>query len=317
LDQNAIPDSPSVTEPVKPPTRHIAGFWRRLFAFVVDGFLISIPSFFVGYTFYDFFCSSSVWAAVVGFAITLPYFAIMGSSIGTGQTLGQRLTGIEVVDGQGSHLSLDKSYLRYTVLLVPLLFGEAGLPSYLAWPMAAACAAIFYLYGFNRRTRQTLHDLATGSFVVETAGIGTIEERRIWPGHWAILAVLGILCIVITPILTRTGPFPELMTIQRALLDSGKLRDVGVMLQTVSPGSKTGLRLTVTWKSNPQDYEKAGAEIVGIVERAAPGAAKRDFIAVDFKEGFHVGLATFSNTHTLNHSPQEWEEIMRGEANGR
>lgn len=316
MDQNVILSSPSAEEPVRPPTRYVAGFWRRLFAFVVDAVLISIPGFLLGYFFYDFFCSSPAWAAAIGFAITLPYFAIMGSSTGNGQTLGQRWAGIEVVDRQGNHLSLGKSYLRYAILLIPLLFGESVLPSYLAWTTTIAGAAIFYLYIFNGRSRQTLHDLATDSFVVETNGIGILEGCRLWPGHWAILAVLGILGVVMTPILTRTGPFPELLTIQSALLDSGKLRDVGVMVQTLSPGSKTGLRLTVTCKRKPLDYEKAGAEIVGIVEKADPDAGKRDFISVNFKEGFHVGMATFSNSRTLNHTPQQWEEIIRAHSNG-
>jgi uncharacterized RDD family membrane protein YckC len=287
-----------------------------VFALVVDGILISIPSFFLGYVFYDFFSSSSAWAAVVGFAITLPYFAIMGSSVGNGQTLGQRWAGIEVVDSQGNHLSEGKSALRYAVLLIPFLFGEEVLPSYLAWPMGMAGATIFYLYLFNTPTRQTLHDLATGSFVVETPGIGIIDGRRVWPGHWVILAALGILGIVITPMLNRTGPFPELLKIQRALLDSGKFRDVGVMLQTISPGPTTGLRLAVTCKRKPPDYERTGAAIVAIVERVDPGAAKRDFISVDFREGFRVGMATFSNTHRASHSPQQWEAIQ-GQTNER
>jgi uncharacterized RDD family membrane protein YckC len=310
LDQSAIFGGPLAAEPVKPPTRHFAGFWRRAFAFVVDGILISIPSFLLGYVFYDFFSSSSAWAAVVGFAITLPYFAIMGSSVGNGQTLGQRWAGIEVVDGQGNHLPKGKSALRYAVLLIPFLFGEEVLPSYLAWLTGMAGATIFYLYLFNTPTRRTLHDLATGSFVVETPGIGTIDGRRVWPGHWAILGGLGVLGMVLTPVLTRTGPFPELLAVQRAILDSGKYRSVSVMLQTVNPGSTTGLRLTVTCKNQPKDYEKAGSEIVAIIEKTDPQAVKLDFISVDFREGFRVGLATFSNAHRQNHSPQQWEEIQ-------
>jgi len=305
----------SVVPAEKQPTRYSAGFWRRFFALVIDGFLISIPSFLIGSIFYDFFSSSSGWASIVGFVITLPYFAILGSSTGNGQTLGQRWTGIEVVNAQGNHLSLEKSTLRYTILLVPFLFGEAGLPSPLAWAVGLAGAAIVYLYLFNTPSRQTLHDLATGSFVVESPAVGIVEERRPWPGHWAILGLLGILSLIVTPLVTRTGPFPELLAVQRALLDTAEFRDVGVMLQTVQPSSQTGLHLTVVCKNRPADYEKAGAQIVAVVERTDPQAAKRDFIAIDFKEGFHVGLARFSRTRTVNHSPQHWEDITRAEAN--
>jgi len=303
-------DAPAAETP-KPPTRYFAGFWRRLFALLIDVILISIPGFLLGYIFYDFFSRSSAWAAVVGFVITLPYFSIMGSSVGGGQTLGQRWTGVEVVDVQGNHIPLGKSVLRYTILLLALGFGDAVLPGYLAWPVGVAAVATVYLYLFNTGTRQTLHDLATGSFVVETPGIGVVEDRRPWLGHWVILGALAIVGILVTPLLDRTGPFPELLAVQRALMDSGEFQDVSVMLQNTRPGSKSGLHLTVKSKSRPRDYDKTAREIVTIAERVDPHAPELDFISVDFKEGFSVGLARYSVTKRVSHTPHEWEEIGR------
>jgi uncharacterized RDD family membrane protein YckC len=304
---------PAAVEQAKPPTRYFAGFWRRLFALMIDGLLTAVPCFLLGYLFYDFFSRSSGWATATGFAITFPYFAILGSSIGNGQTLGQRWTGIEVVDAQGNHLSLTRSLLRYAILLVPFLFRQATLPSYLAWPLEMAGLAIIYLYLFNTGTRQTLHDLATGSFVVEAPGIGVVEERRPWVGHWVILGALGILGIVATPLLNRTGPFPELLAVQRTLLDSGNFREVGVMLQTINPGSKTGLHLTVTCRMKPANYDTAAKKIVTTVEQVDPRASEMDFISVDFKEGFSVGFATYSATKRVSHTPHEWAEMLQGE----
>ena len=314
MDQNAIIDSTSVAPPEKFPARQRAGFWRRLFALVVDVLLLSPPSFLLGYFFSDFFASSSVWTAAIGFIITIPYFALMGSSIGGGQTVGQRWTGIEVVDRQGNHLSLGRSFLRYTILFGPLLFSEGTLPSYIGWPIGMVEFAVLYLYIFNTRTRQTLHDIVTSSFVVETDGIGAIELASIWRGHWIILAALFLSDFAVWPMLTNAVPFSELFAVRQALLDSGTVREVGVMFQTQNPGSRTGLILTVTCKSKPVDYERTGAAIVAIAEKADPEAAQRDFIAVDFKEGFHVGLANFSKTQRVNHSPQQWEEIIQREA---
>lgn len=115
-------------------------------------------------------------------------------------------------------------------------------------------------------------------------------------------------------LLNRTGPFPELLAIQKALEDSGEFREVKVMLQTSSGDRTTGLHLTVTCRNKPTDYEQAGARIVAVVEKADPQAAQRDFIAVDFKEGFQAGLATFSNSRHVSHSPQQWEEILQSQA---
>jgi uncharacterized RDD family membrane protein YckC len=81
--------------------REVAGFWRRVLAFVIDTFLTAIPCGVLGFVFYQFFTTHRADGILIGFALTLPYFAILGSSVGTGQTLGHRLTDLQVVDQQG------------------------------------------------------------------------------------------------------------------------------------------------------------------------------------------------------------------------
>jgi len=311
VDESPIFGSLPAVEPEKPPTRYIAGFWRRSFAFLIDIVLVSIPCFLLGSVFYSFFSSSSGWAAAIGLAIALPYFAILGSSMGNGQTLGQRWTGIEIVDAQGNHLPLGKSLLRYSILLVSLGFANTFLPAYMAWPVAVALSAIIYLYLFNTRTRQSLHDLATGSFVVKAPGVGAVGERRLWLGHWAILGALGIVGIVSVTLIMRTAPMAEITAARRALLDTGEFQEVGVALQTRLPGDTTDLQLTVKYRSKPKDYAKAAKEIITIVEGADPLASQQDFISVNFKEGFNVGLANYSMTKRVSHTPQQWAEMAR------
>jgi uncharacterized RDD family membrane protein YckC len=311
VDESPIFGSLPAAEPPTFPSRYIAGFWRRLFAFLIDAFLVSIPCLLLGYGFHGFFSGSSRWAAAMGLVITLPYFAILGSSIGRGQTVGQRLTGIEVVDAQGNHLPLGKSLLRYSILLVSLAFANAFLPAYMAWPLGMALVATIYLYLFNTRTRESLHDLAAGSFVVETLRTGGLEGRRLWLGHWAILGALGIVGIVSMALIMHTAPMTEETAVERALLDSGEFQEVGVMVRTHYPGHETDLQLTVKCKSKPMDYGKAAKEIVTIAEGADPEASQQGLISVNFKEGFNVGFVSYSLTKRLSHTPQQWREMAR------
>jgi hypothetical protein len=194
---------------------------------------------------------------------------------------------------------------------VSLGFANAFLPAYMAWPVAMALSAIIYLYLFNTRTRQSLHDLATGSFVVKAPGAGAVEGCRLWLGHWAILGALGIVGIVSAALIMHTSPMTELSEVQRALLDTGEFQEVGVMLQTHYPGHETDLQLTVKYRSKPKDYARAAKEIITVVEGADPLASQQDFISVNFKEGFNVGLANYSMTKRVSHTPQQWAEIAR------
>jgi len=311
VERSPLFGSLSEAEPTKAPTRYFAGFWRRLFAFWIDSILITIPAVILGYVFHSIRSPSDGWAGVIEFVTALSYFAILGSSIGKGQTLGQRWTGIEVVDVRGNYLLIGRSVLRYSILLVPLFSAELVLPGYVAWPLGIAGLAIFYLYLFNTGTRQTLHDLATGSFVVEAPGFGAVEKRRPWIGHWFILGALGVLGIAANPLLNRVHPDPELTPVRRGLLDFGSFSNVDVSFST-DKGGKKGLLVTVSCKSRPVDFEKAGSEVVAIAEKADPSLSNRDFISVDFEEGC---VANFSRAQRVSHSPQQWEEMSRSNTN--
>jgi len=309
MDPYTIVISLPAAEPFEAPTRSIAGFWRRLSAFSIDVIVVSVPGFLVGFLLYEFFLNNPTWGSLIGFAITVSYFALLGSSISAGQTLGQHWIGIEVIDANGNHLSVRRSFLRYTVLFVPVFLAGAqtGVPALLA---SYAGLAIVYLYLFNSRTRQTLHDLVTGSFVVETPGTGAIERSPVWPWHWVILGVLAVLGTIAVSQLYRSGPFPELAAVYNALNDAEDFRVVNVKLEINKIKQTTGLRVIVAFSSKPTNYEQAAARIVALVEEADAQAAQRDFIAVDFEEGFHVGLAKFSTYRHVSHTPQQWEKIL-------
>jgi len=300
--------------------RNIAGFWRRVLAFALDTVIIGTPCGILGFVFRGYFSSAQRSGIWIGFIITFVYFAVLGSSLGGGQTLGHRITQIRVVDRSHQVISLSQSCCRYALLLLPLLLTPAVLPassgywvkSGFDWILSSGVTILLYLYVFNRRTRQSLHDLATDSFVVDAHPVREENFARIWPWHWAILAGIGVTSVLVSIFfLNSFGAmklFPELAAIQQAILDSGEVQDVGVFTQkTWNNGVTTSrLSITVTWKGKPPDTEKAASEIVAIALQADPSAMNRDFISVGFNEGFKIGFATFSTHRFAVHSPAHW-----------
>lgn len=143
------------------PERAIAGFWRRLGAFVVDLILLCIAGLILGALSFDTFARMGAYARLIGFAIALAYFGILNSRIGGGQTLGKRWLGVRVVDVHGQLLTLPRSLLRYAVLGTPFFCN--GLPVdpnlamstplgyLLALVVFGGMFAIVYLYLFNRQ----------------------------------------------------------------------------------------------------------------------------------------------------------------------
>jgi len=86
----------------------------------------------------------------------------------------RRVFGVFIV---GEPLELVKSFLRYTILGVPFFLNNSHLPPQLlaSWIGTLFSVLVFgfggsiiYLIIFNRRTRQSLHDLIVGSYVVKS-----------------------------------------------------------------------------------------------------------------------------------------------------
>ena len=85
------------------------------------------------------------------------------------------------------------------ILLGVIVFGVGG--------------STLYLMVFNRRTRQGLHDLAVGSYVIRAGDTGPVETKPMWKVHWAIL---GLLLLTLTAALAffnhkmeKWGRFPQ------------------------------------------------------------------------------------------------------------
>jgi uncharacterized RDD family membrane protein YckC len=134
-----------------------AGFWKRLFAFVID----------LGVTSLIFFAMAIILpillgprlgvpggsvilasGAVIWLVITWLYWAIMESSSKQG-TVGKNMLGIVVTDAEGNRLSFLKATVRHFSKVASALPVLAG----------------FILAGFTAK-KQGLHDLITGSLVV-------------------------------------------------------------------------------------------------------------------------------------------------------
>jgi uncharacterized RDD family membrane protein YckC len=152
----------------------IAGFWHRVVAFSLDVFMIAIPLIILGFAFRDLAFSLGPWGRIVGFGIIFLYWGYYNSEHKAGQTIGKRVMKIAVVDSNGSYLPMSKSMPRAFVLVLIGLLNRWEVRLLLKPVLAIIATTIIFggglalLYGliFNRKTRQGIHDLIVGSYVV-------------------------------------------------------------------------------------------------------------------------------------------------------
>ena len=151
-----------------------------------------------------------------------------------------------------------------------------------------------------------------GAYVVDANTKGQVETKRFWKWHWAVLGgglfAGAVLISVIVGGLGKSSSFRELLSVQRAVLDSGKVQAALVQIGTNRTNGQTTTRMVVkvNWNGQPGDYDLASTEIAAIVLRADPAASRLDYIGVGFTEGFKIGFMNFLKNRIVNRRPADW-----------
>ena len=320
---------PPPSEQASQSPRRVASFWRRFFAFFIDGIIVAVLGFLIGLFFFDDLARLGPWARFVGFLILLPYFTLFESRIGDGQSIGKRLLGIKVVNSQGESISLEESLLRYSIFAIPVFLNSLALPiTRTPWfinPLLAILifgvgGSTLYLLIFNRNTRQGLHDLALGTYVVEAGQTGPVAMGNIWKFHWFILGSLVFVLILTATILERKiaglGVFPQL------------LQDVG-LVESMSGVQRAGAQDLHQSNFGTNAHERFLVNTVFVTPESANGPAFADEVAKNILSndriaaqydrlrivitcGYDLGFASGWRSNSFVHTPAEWNERIAG-----
>ncbi|HEY0701194.1 MAG TPA: RDD family protein [Candidatus Acidoferrales bacterium] len=327
----SIPLTPSeapASTALLPASRALAGVWRRTLAFIIDACILGLPAAVLAVPFFDFLSRLAPWAKLIGFCIALPYFAILDSRIGGGQTLGQRLLAVEVVDASGQNISFGKSLLRYFIFAVPyflnrLELSQSGTPAIVLWATSLIIFGVggstFYLMLFNRHSRQGLHDLAVGSYVVDAHDYGPVAARPIWPTHRTIMATLVLILVGTTMYFEHSlegrVPFAQLLLDQAAIEKMPQVRTVGLSdMRNLNNGeTQHVLGVSVAWTGKVEDEQKFADEVARFLLENDPTAQDYERIQIVLWRGYDLGIANSQVSHTFAHTPEEWKARFTGE----
>lgn len=295
----------------------VCGFWRRIGALFIDTLILGVFGYVLGIFLEDTFVQLGGWGKLIGFVISITYFGVMNSSLSGGQTIGKQLLNIRVVDASNATISVQKSFLRYSFIAVPFSLNGAqftsdALLSYFIYPLSiiifGGLFSIVYLYILNRATRQSLHDLVVGTYVVN-AESSAEEMPPVWKPHFAIVAVLILgagLLPVFTLGLAKSEPFKDLLATQEAIINIESVRYAGVeagfsTVSSTETGSRTTTYVTAQaflYQNNVGDSAFA-EELAQIIIDTYPESKNKDLIQVTLSYGYDIGIA--SKWYNYNH----------------
>ena len=179
-DSPALEPEVKLRIPVKrilPANNHppVAGFWRRLFAFLIDLLILGILAEGLGALLSSFLFQIGPYGQLLGLLFILPYFGILNSKIGGGQTLGKKWLKIAVRSSENQTISVGRSFARISLLIVPIhlllsfqvLIKNIYVISFLAAAIYAWEFTIIVLTILNKQARQGTHDFLLKTYVVD------------------------------------------------------------------------------------------------------------------------------------------------------
>lgn len=294
----------------------ISGFWRRLIAFAIDVLILAALGFVVGAVFFNALAhlgSQGVW---VGLLIAIGYFSWMNSSFNNGQTIGKRVMKIRVVDVLGNPIPLGRSIKRSALLLVPFMYSLIEQSSFdLIFRVITLfiIAAIVYLYLFNNRTRQSVHDLALKTFVVNADYNMALAESPVPTRHLMLMTGVGILMVGFSmfawPQFIEQYTVPGTSsTIEELQKDPDVYRATAKRVISTSPeGRLTKMEIAITVKRLPAPIYMKAKQISELAMQEMPDVREMDSLSVTVNYGYNLGIAWYQKGLTYSGTPTDWE----------
>lgn len=325
--------SPLYGDPLEPAApkleREVSSFWRRFAAFSLDAAIVGVAAFLLTIPFFNSLSKLGPYGPLVGTILALPYYAILNSKLGGGQTLGKRVLDIQVIDATGQTISFPVSILRYGMLFVPYFLSDVALPTTRTPWLVSLCiqvlgvvsAATFYLLILNRNTRQGIHDLAAGTFVTQADLLAPPSTKPLWKPHWLIFGLLVVAFYaggwIVGKKITAWGPFPQMMEDVTLLEKMQGVQSANVLDQTSytagRDNSKHSLVITVNWAGDSADRTAFADQVAKAILSNDAGAQNYDTLRVAIVRGYNIGIARSSITYSFEHSPSQWISRWSGE----
>jgi uncharacterized RDD family membrane protein YckC len=312
----------------------IAPLWKRAVAYFLDWILLAVVGTCIGYLSFDALASIGVWGGAIGFAISIAYFGICDSRLRNGQSLGKVAMNIRVLTRDGTALNVSPAFARAAILLVPYFL--IGIPFDLVahfWSGVILSTLIFgtafslaYLLVFNRTTRQSLHDLAVGTYVVRANGkavAGPLAADPLWRGHVIAVALLFVVAAglpVLGARLTAKEPFASLLALQNLLSAEDGVVRVNVTDGATTPANakdaapvKT-LSIQVAVHSKGLYQEAFADKIARIALDNQVAVGDKEAIVVALSYGYDIGIASAQTVVRFTHSPAQWRARLNAQA---
>lgn len=320
------PENNTFNDFVAPTFPPIANFWRRIFAYLLDYLIIGIAGLIISLPFSFLLFKIGPYGRLVGLLIILPYFGIMNSKLCNGQTLGKRMLKIAVRNGSNRNISLQLSFLRTAILLIPTIFsisfGIKLIDGFFSTLSSGVSLALPLLYIFNKKARQSLHDMVVGTYVVHLVDKRTYGYPKTEKKFWILPAASLVLAALLTfGAKTITASiFPQMNTVQNIYehnsLPQEDFFSIGFSERTMyhGDGVQTKTLLIDCWYkgkiTNDIANELSPAIAYAVIQDKQIDLDQYDYLGINIYSKYDIGISNAHFNISKSLPVDEWKNIV-------
>jgi len=271
---------------------------RRIIAFVIDAAILFSIGYVLSLFLSDIFSELKLWGRLIGLIIAVLYFGIFNSNILYGHTIGKLIVRIKVVDSEGKYISIIKSILRSLIYIIPyfvlFIFSQSSNVPYLLRVLENLIpfgigGIIIYLFIFNWKTHQSLHDIIVNTYVVDLNNNVSNESKSISLFHYIFCSIYFVILLILFSLIefnsASNSVLKELPLLEKEILKSNEFHDVrATLLQT----DNEKILIIHTFPNNKIDNYKDHSKLLSL--RIYKLFNEFDTMMINYNYGFNIGL---------------------------
>ncbi len=297
----------------------IIGFWLRLLTDILDAIILGVIGFIISIPFRNILYGVGENGAWIGLLITFFYTGILQSYIGKGQSIAKKIFKIEVLSINGKFLSLQKSFLRYTVIALIFYNGwiSTSITSMIPFLNNSIFSSVFsvimiflYVGGIVllifHPLKRGIHDIIAGSIVIKKGCYDSIKLKAMNSIKKAKKAyiVSGIFAIALIILSFSFYLFPknqslnEVAGLYNIISTQSNLTSVSVNHNTFKSSDNTTKSINIIGfmkkiKFDNNDIkEKEKKDVIQLVLENYNNLSQCDKITLTIRTGFNIGIAS-------------------------